>query len=67
MSETVLTQRLQEFVRTGLLAERSGGYRLTAWGERARAVLEALYTWWQSLVPELGVRIEQPAPQKRIS
>lgn len=66
-SEKMLTQRLQELVKTGLLAKRSGGYRLTARGERARAVLEALHTWGQTLVPELGVRIEQPGPHKRIS
>jgi DNA-binding HxlR family transcriptional regulator len=66
MSEKMLTQRLHELVKTGLIAKRGGNYRLTARGERARAVLEALHAWGQSLVPELGVRIEQASPHKRM-
>lgn len=61
MSEKMLTQRLRELVETGLVLRSSGTYRLTPRGERARTVLTALHAWGESLVPELGVRIEQPA------
>jgi DNA-binding HxlR family transcriptional regulator len=67
MSEKMLTQRLRELVKTGLLSQRAGNYRLTARGERARAALEALHTWGQSLVPELGVRIESSALPRRLA
>jgi DNA-binding HxlR family transcriptional regulator len=67
MSEKMLTQRLHELVKTGLLTQRAGNYRLTARGERARAALEALHTWGQTLVPELGVRIEQPTSALRLA
>lgn len=60
MSEKMLTQRLRELVGTGLLTHQAGTYRLTARGERARTVLEALHAWGQSLERELGVRIEPP-------
>jgi DNA-binding HxlR family transcriptional regulator len=60
MSEKMLTQRLRELVETGLVTRRAGTYRLTARGERARGVLKALHSWGESLVPELGVRIDQP-------
>ena len=66
MSEKMLTQRLHELVKTGLLVKRSGSYRLTARGDRARAVLEALHTWGKSLVPELGVRIEPPSLHEKL-
>jgi DNA-binding HxlR family transcriptional regulator len=65
MSEKMLTQRLRELVKTGLLSHRAGSYRLTARGERARTVLEALHTWGRSLAPELGVRIEPPTLHRR--
>ena len=64
MSEKMLTQRLRELVATGLVTQRAGTYQLTARGHRARAALEALHAWGESLVAELGVRIEQPAPQR---
>ena len=67
MSEKMLTQRLRELVETGLLAQRAGNYRLTARGERARAALEALHTWGQSLAPELGVRIELLPVARRLA
>lgn len=61
MSDKMLTQRLRELVESGLVARKSGLYRLTVRGERSRTVLTALHAWGESLVPELGVRIEQPA------
>lgn len=61
MSEKMLTQRLRELVETGLVAHDAGAYLLTPRGERARVVLTALHAWGESLVPELGVRIEPPA------
>lgn len=61
MSEKMLTQRLRELVQTGLVARKAGSYRLTPRGERARTALTALHAWGESLVPELGVRIEQAA------
>ena len=66
MSEKMLTQRLHELVKTGLLVKRAGSYRLTARGERARTVLEALHTWGKSLVSELGVRIEPPNLHEKV-
>ena len=61
MSDKMLTQRLRELVETGLVAHEAGTYLLTPRGERARVVLTALHAWGESLVPELGVRIESPA------
>jgi DNA-binding HxlR family transcriptional regulator len=61
MSEKMLTQRLRELVESGLVARRAGTYRLTVRGKRARMALTALHAWGESLAPELGVRIEQPA------
>jgi DNA-binding HxlR family transcriptional regulator len=60
MSDKMLTQRLRELAETGLIAQSAGAYRLTPRGERARTALTALHAWGESLVPELGVRIEHP-------
>ena len=61
MSDKMLTQRLRELVETGLVTHEAGTYLLTPRAERARAALTALHTWGESLVPELGVRIEPAA------
>jgi DNA-binding HxlR family transcriptional regulator len=45
MNEKMLTQRLKELVDAGLICRRAGSYTLTARGESARTVLEALYAW----------------------
>ncbi len=58
MSEKMLTQRLRELVDSGLVARKAGRYQLTRRGERARTALNALHAWGESLVSELGVRIE---------
>ncbi len=57
ISEKMLTQRLRELVDAGLVTRRAGAYTLTPRGESARAVLEALYAWGESLAPELDVRV----------
>ena len=58
MSEKMLSQRLRELVKSGLVAHQSGKYRLTPRGNRARAALDALYAWGTTLERELDVRIE---------
>jgi DNA-binding HxlR family transcriptional regulator len=60
MSEKMLSQRLRELVKSGLVAQQNGKYRLTPRGNRARAALDALYAWGSSLESELDVRIESP-------
>jgi DNA-binding HxlR family transcriptional regulator len=61
MSEKMLTQRLRELVESGLLAHRSGTYRLTARGDRARMALGALHSFGETLVPELEVHVDSSA------
>ena len=58
MSEKMLSQRLRELLKSGLLQRQDGAYRLTARGNRARAALGALHAWGRTLEGELGVRIE---------
>lgn len=67
MSEKMLTQRLRELVESGLLAHRSGAYRLTERGDRARQALAALHSFGETLVTELGVRVETSAAQAESS
>jgi DNA-binding HxlR family transcriptional regulator len=64
MSEKMLTQRLRELVESGLLAHRAGAYRLTERGDRARQALGALHSFGETLVPELGVRVEAAATRR---
>ncbi|RYZ02925.1 MAG: transcriptional regulator [Myxococcales bacterium] len=61
MSEKMLSQRLRELTRAGLLQRQASGYRLTARGNRARAALGALHAWGRTLEGELGVRIHPAA------
>ncbi len=61
MSEKMLTQRLRELVKSGLLARRAGTYRLTERGDRARKALGALHSFGQTLIPELNVRVDSTA------
>jgi DNA-binding HxlR family transcriptional regulator len=65
MSEKMLTQRLRELVETGLVAHRAGSYRLTERGDRARKALSALHAFGETLVPELGVQLEQSQSRGR--
>lgn len=58
MSDKMLTQRLRELVRAGLLSHDGGVYALTARGHDARPVLDALYAWGSALSP-------QPAAPRR--
>lgn len=63
MSEKMLTQRLKELLDAGLIRRHAGLYALTARGDSARTVLEALYAWGESVAPELEARIEAPTPR----
>jgi len=65
MSEKMLTQRLHELEESGLVARRGGAYCMTARGESARRVLDALYAWGESVARETGVSIVPPAPRAR--
>jgi DNA-binding HxlR family transcriptional regulator len=65
MSEKMLTQRLRQLEESGLLARRSGAYSLTARGESARSVLDALYSWGEAVARETGVAIVPPASLAR--
>jgi DNA-binding HxlR family transcriptional regulator len=64
LSDKVLTQRLKELERLGLVVrkrvERSRAaqaYVLTARGESLRPVLDALYTWGSQAAQDLKVQI----------
>ncbi|WP_208105477.1 helix-turn-helix domain-containing protein [Streptomyces sp. GC420] len=58
MSPTLLSRRLQQLVRAGIVERRSDGrqvrYVLTAAGRELRPVVEALGTWGVRWVGELG-------------
>jgi DNA-binding HxlR family transcriptional regulator len=58
MSPTLLSKRLQELERAGLVRRRQGDreveYRLTAAGEELRPIVEALGAWAVRWVGELG-------------
>jgi DNA-binding HxlR family transcriptional regulator len=64
MSEKMLTQRLRELVKSGLLAHRAGAYRLTARGDRARKALGALHSFGETLVAELDVRVQSAVARR---
>lgn len=57
MSEKMLTQRLGELCEQGLIEKKSARYVLTARGESARTVLDALHRWGTELAPEIDARI----------
>jgi DNA-binding HxlR family transcriptional regulator len=58
MSPTLLSKRLQQLIRAGLLDRRDDGqdveYRLTQAGEELRPVVEMLGTWGMRWIGELG-------------
>lgn len=58
MSPTLLSRRLQQLVRAGVITrEETDGevrYRLTAAGEELRPVVEALGTWGTRWIPDLA-------------
>lgn len=58
MSPTLLSRRLQQLARAGVVSrEESGGevrYRLTGAGEELRPVVEALGVWGTRWIPDLG-------------
>jgi DNA-binding HxlR family transcriptional regulator len=67
LSDKMLTERLRDLERGGLLERRSrradgGGqarvvYALTARGRSLRPVLEALFAWGLSSAPHLGIKV----------
>src|SRR5687767_9364423 len=67
MSEKMLSQRLRELVESGLLAHRSGTYRLTKRGDSARKALGALHSFGQTLAEELHVSVESSVAQRAAS
>jgi DNA-binding HxlR family transcriptional regulator len=67
LSEKMLTQRLHELVAAGLVSKRGGRYALSALGRSAAPVLQTLYVWGERVAPELGLRIEGPAPSSATS
>src|SRR5262249_34785532 len=58
MSPTLLSQRLQQLVRAGIVERRADGadvrYVLTEAGRELRPVVEALGTWGTRWIGELG-------------
>jgi DNA-binding HxlR family transcriptional regulator len=65
LSDKMLPERLADLQAVGLIAAVSeqdgGGYRLSAWGESLRPVLQALYDWGEAQASELRVAIRPPA------
>jgi len=66
LSDKMLTERLRDLERSGLLERRSrradGGrarviYALTARGRSLRPVLEALFAWGLLSAPQLGIKV----------
>lgn len=62
MSDKMLTQRLRELVRAGLLSHDGAEYALTARGHDARPVLDALYAWGSALAP---TPVAEPSAPRR--
>jgi len=54
MSPTLLSRRLRDLVRAGVVEHSDGRYRLTPAGEELRPVVEALGQWGTRWITELG-------------
>jgi DNA-binding HxlR family transcriptional regulator len=54
MSPTLLSKRLNQLVRAGVLTKRDDRYTLTPAGEELRPVVEALAVWGVRWIGELG-------------
>jgi DNA-binding HxlR family transcriptional regulator len=54
MSPTLLSKRLQQLVRAGVVERKGDGYVLTAAGRELRPALEALGTWGTRWIGEVG-------------
>jgi DNA-binding HxlR family transcriptional regulator len=67
LSEKMLTQRLRELEKLGLVAKlgRERGYALSARGERLRPALESLYASGRALAPEIGAKVREIEPPVR--
>ena len=58
VSDKVLTERLGDLERLGLIEKRQGKvYALTARGESLRPVLDALFAWGSTIAGELPVSV----------
>ncbi len=70
ISDKVLTERLRDLERLGLVEKRPGPgktervYTLTPRGEGLRPMLEALYTWGAAIAPELPVAIRDASDRR---
>lgn len=54
----MLTQRLRELERSGLVGrDEDGSYGLTARGESLREVLQSLYDWGREFAGVAGVKL----------
>ncbi len=60
VSEKMLSQRLRELCKAGLVTKRGERYTLSARGTSAVPVLQALYDWGERVAPELGLLIDPP-------
>lgn len=61
LSDKMLTERLRGLREQGWIELEDGKYRLAARADSARAVLQALYDWGESVAPEVNARFRQPA------
>jgi DNA-binding HxlR family transcriptional regulator len=60
LSDKVLTERLQELLKLGLVensSARDSAYRLTKRGESLRPVLDTLYDWGEVMARELSIKV----------
>jgi len=68
MSEKMLTQRLKDLERSGLVKKETEGrpvYVLTTRAQSLRPVLEGLYRWGRAMAAEQGIELPQTAPSVR--
>lgn len=67
VSEKMLSQRLRELCKSGLVTKRGERYALSSRGKSAAPVLQALYDWGERVAPELGLLIQAPPIASAIS
>jgi DNA-binding HxlR family transcriptional regulator len=73
LSDKVLTERLQDLERNGLIKRSSGRvsrrfpeYELTARSHALRPIIEALARWGTAAAADLGVSITPPLPPRTV-
>jgi DNA-binding HxlR family transcriptional regulator len=60
LADKVLTEQLHALVKLGLVENASSpnaAYQLTERGESLRPVLDALYSWGETMAQELSIRV----------